>query len=327
MATIDDINALLADNTANDITEADMRACFAKVLNEPMNITGAEIKALYELETDAFTDALKVIYDGAVLDIAATIPQVLANDVTIQEFKEMVPTLATKDFVGAVVINTFSGTTVPLDSLGKDDDRYREYPVSTSETLFSGTSLSDANPHFFVIAENIVGKAIDSIHIIPADNEVEFHANAPMEGMQMSVDGISVPLTLKESFSGFQVYSYSTTYDATIASIVTTSAIVVQSIVMSGEYKDFIKFDSHWIEWQHFSRPTVISAVSNNPTKAELITAFKLVPNMDWTHDHDFYVKDATGDKLLLVKYRSNGAISELSPEYRLFYETLTLAT
>ena len=123
-----------------------------------------------------------------------------------------------------------------------------------------------------------------------------------------------------------QVYTYDASMDTIIQGLTVNSIIVISSEVMNGEYKDFIKFDGMWIEWQHFSRPTVESAFSNNPTKDELVTAFKIIPNHDWKHDHDFYVKNTLGTKLVLVKYRANGDIAETGLNYAFWTEILALA-
>ena len=62
------------------------------------------------------------------------------------------------------------------------------------------------------------------------------------------------------------------------------------------------------------------------PTAAECKTVFKLLPHFDWKKDDDFYIKDTTGGKLVLIKYRATPAATEAAPG-NFFFEVLTPAT
>jgi len=78
-------------------------------------------------------------------------------------------------------------------------------------------------------------------------------------------------------------------------------------------------------------RPTVVSAYTNTPTKAELITAAKLTPHYTndvafWGADHDFYVRDDPQTKMLLVKYRGTAANTSESTAGNMFFEKLSKA-
>ena len=84
------------------------------------------------------------------------------------------------------------------------------------------------------------------------------------------------------------------------------------------------------IENLDLNRPEVESDFTvANPTKAELITAFKLLEGFDatfWQKSSDFYVyKDAAKDKMLLVKYRGTKENNETNTGF-FFYEKLSLA-
>ena len=61
------------------------------------------------------------------------------------------------------------------------------------------------------------------------------------------------------------------------------------------------------------------------PTLAECKEAFKLLPHFDWKKDDDFYIKDSTGGKIVLIKYRATPAATEASSG-NFFYEVLTSA-
>ena len=73
------------------------------------------------------------------------------------------------------------------------------------------------------------------------------------------------------------------------------------------------------------ARPTVVSPYTATPTKAELVTAFKLVPDFDFAGDMDFYVRDNPQTKMLLVKYRGKTGDTEAAPGL-FFFEKLTKA-
>jgi hypothetical protein len=74
-------------------------------------------------------------------------------------------------------------------------------------------------------------------------------------------------------------------------------------------------------------RVTVAHNIADHakPTAAECATVFKTLPHFDWTKDDDFYIKDSTGGKLVLIKYRATPAATEAAPG-NFFYEILTLA-
>ena len=78
-------------------------------------------------------------------------------------------------------------------------------------------------------------------------------------------------------------------------------------------------------------RPTVVSAYTATPLKAELITAAKLVPHYTntaafWSTEHDFYVRDDPQTKMLLVKYRGIAANVSEATAGNFFFEKLTKA-
>ena len=78
-------------------------------------------------------------------------------------------------------------------------------------------------------------------------------------------------------------------------------------------------------------RPTVVSAYTATPTKAELITAAKLLPHYAadatfWGKDHDFYVRDNPQTKMLLVKYRPKANSVDEATAGLFFFEKLAKA-
>ena len=79
-------------------------------------------------------------------------------------------------------------------------------------------------------------------------------------------------------------------------------------------------------------RPTVVSAYTATPTKAELITAAKLLPHYVndatfWATGHDFYVRDDPQTKMLLVKYRGVATNVSEATAGNFFFEKLAKAS
>ena len=75
------------------------------------------------------------------------------------------------------------------------------------------------------------------------------------------------------------------------------------------------------------ARTTVEHNIADHakPTIVECKAAFKLLPHFDWKKDDDFYIKDSTGGKIVLIKYRATPAATEAAPG-NFFYEVLTAA-
>jgi len=290
-------------------------------------MTGAEIKAVYELETNAFTDVLKTEYDSCVLDVASVVQQLTLNTSELEYFENIMPTYATRAFVESVVINTYYGAVPPATNLGKNDDKYRQYPTEVVTELYNGKSNEEYNSIDFLLIHNANNPILQASYILPTERKIEFYLDGAVgDDITLTVDGTNIPLTIVDSFSVMQVYTFDASMDSIIAGITTNSDIVINSKVLAGEYKDFVKFEDRWIEWQHFSRPTVVYTISATPTKAELIEAFKLINNHDWEHDHDFYIEDTLQTYLILIKYRANGDTDETGTAYKFWVEPLILA-
>ena len=74
-------------------------------------------------------------------------------------------------------------------------------------------------------------------------------------------------------------------------------------------------------------RTTIVQDIADHakPTQAECITTFKKLPHFDWKRDDDYYIKDTSGGKIVLIKYRGKAAATEAKPG-NFFYEVLTKA-
>ncbi len=70
-----------------------------------------------------------------------------------------------------------------------------------------------------------------------------------------------------------------------------------------------------------------MDTVGNKPTKAECITAFKMLPHFDWAKDDSFYIESTNKDKFNLVKYLANGDTDEAGTNYAFWIKELSIAS
>ncbi len=70
-----------------------------------------------------------------------------------------------------------------------------------------------------------------------------------------------------------------------------------------------------------------MDTTANKPSRAECITAFKLLPNFDWSKSDKFYILSINKDKYNIVKYLPNGDIDETGTNYLFWIKELTVAT
>ena len=257
------------------------------------------------------------------------------NRIEIVNIESTMTALATRGYVDKSVINTYGGTTPPDVTLGKNDDHFRQYPDHTPTEVFNEPSAEAYAYSAFVCYESgAVTTGVSFLAIAPSRREIEvefIEADIDMDNMSIKIGGVVVPLTVKASTAHFFSLNYEPASDAVIQGITVGTEIIGTASVLTGQYKDFIKYDGQWIEWQHFSRPTMISAYSATPTEAELITGLKLLPHYEdtpefWGNDHDFYLRDDPQTKLLLVKYRANGDTTETGTNKIFWFEKLTKA-
>ena len=76
------------------------------------------------------------------------------------------------------------------------------------------------------------------------------------------------------------------------------------------------------------ARSTITMDIVNHakPSEMECKSAFVKLPHFDWKKDDDFYIKDTSGGKLVLVKYRGTPT-ADATTSGKFFYEVLTPAT
>ena len=74
-------------------------------------------------------------------------------------------------------------------------------------------------------------------------------------------------------------------------------------------------------------RQTVVHDIVDHakPSVAECVDTFKLLPHFDWLLDDEYYIKDTSGGKLVLIKYRTKTGATE-TDHGNFFFEVLTMA-
>ena len=90
--------------------------------------------------------------------------------------------------------------------------------------------------------------------------------------------------------------------------------------------EDFLNVDEVQDMIRSYDVTVSISTVGNKPSIAECITAFKTLPNMDWSKDDRFYIDSTNKGKMNFVKYLANGDVDETGTNYKFWLEALTEA-
>ncbi len=235
---------------------------------------------------------------------------------------------ASKESVAKSVVNFYSGTTPPEQSLGKDNDRYKQYASSGLVNLHTGKSLQNYNSSFFVVFDGSFPSGLEAMDILPNERVVSifFTGIAPdVSALGLAVDGIPVALSIESSTNDEIVATYESSADATIQGITTSSDVRLDSEQSTGEHHDWIKDYGRWIQYSVYSRPETNGEFGHTPTRADCTVWFKQIPQNDFAHNHTFYVIHSTGDEML-VRYRANGDTVESGTNYKFFTDILTEA-
>ena len=331
------------DTVYDDTTiQAEVTLNTAKVSNvdHPLVEAAVPTGALF---TDTTYSDVTTTTGGVLTDAQAVQFETNKTDITtlngeMDIVNEEIPSLAKKTYVDKSIVNTYSGSTTPLSTLGKNNDRYREFPATASQEVFKEDSAEPYDSTYFVpFEDNSVPTGVEYLGISPFERTIEIwfiEADTDMDNMTFSVGGTNVPVTVQASSSHSITLAYLTASDTIIQGITTSTELIGNASVLTGKYTDFIKYDGKWIEHQYFSRPTITvldTAMSSPVTKAEAIAALKDIPYWEdlpkyWGSDHDFYMVNTTGDELALVKYRSNGDTTEAGTNKKLWVQSLTEA-
>ena len=243
---------------------------------------------------------------------------------------------------------TFAGDVVPDNALGKDYDRYHLYSVGTHQdmVIYSGSVRDGFSPFFFHLMSTAYGDVsqndCDSIEVAPIDKELYIHfihgSDIPTEGLKLYITNpgdaeVELPLTVLGTTSHSIRSHYGVASDHIIEAI--TDASTFRLLAVHGVSADRdINYEKHIGVWQPVVTHDSIKSITNEtvsldtastaPTKAECVTAFKLLPDFDWAKNCSFYIESLAKDKVSLVKYSSHGDVDEAGTNYKFFANQLT---
>ncbi len=247
----------------------------------------------------------------------------------------------------------FSGSGIPSDSLGKDYDRYHQFQAGSiiTEDLSSGLSRASYSPMFFALFSEYEGDPVDptngiyQIDVAPTSREIYIDFIGDIKSIEQaklfitnpkdSPAEVEVPLTIEYNSVDEIVFQYHSASDSIMHGILGDGSGVEQSSykfeivvgVTTAQEQNWEKHNHHW-EKDDFlnvdeinelirSYSTIVTqdlADQKNPTRAECIIAFKTLPNMDWSLDDTFYIRDTGGaNKMVFVTYIADGATDEAS--------------
>ena len=237
-------------------------------------------------------------------------------------------TFASTQYVDSVIINTFTGTAEPANSLGKENDIYKRYPGDSPTVVMDGASVEnyDADDLFEVFfnlgADDLWQvKVMASLGIVLLKYGSDGTPDQHDYTMQIG-NGVVHDMYLYSSNSQAITLKYPVAANAEIASITTATNIKISSKALSGQFQDYTKYDGEWFPTIPYSRVEVDKEFDTDvPTSLELVIAFGMADHHDFKHNHKFYVKNSHG--LYVITYRANGDVDISGTNYRLYWEKL----
>jgi len=151
-----------------------------------------------------------------------------------------------------------SGETAPLDTLGKNYDRYHQFEAGSAVTidLYDGVSVDGYNPNIFTLMADFRGSPIQN-NIIDIDVagtnrivyiDLENNATLPIEELTLQIAGTDIPLEVLSNTAGSLTASYKQTADAIMQAIVpgTLFKVIAKEGVTTPQEHDFEKHYGHW---------------------------------------------------------------------------------
>jgi len=187
---------------------------------------------------------------------------------------------ATKDAVAKNIINTYSGTTAPDVSLGKNYDRYHKFSTTVTDNIVSTTSYSGYEPSFFsIFVEGIQGGVQNNVNdMYIASSNRELHVDysdgytPKFESASMTVGGTLVPLTIQAITSGSAIFTYLSSSDATIQGITASTSITYDNESTTGTYEDYEKLEDKWFITKAFDQTYDFQKVSGQAINNDTFT-------------------------------------------------------
>ncbi len=245
----------------------------------------------------------------------------------------------------------FSGTTVPDNLLGKDMDRYHQYASGSAivDDMALGKSRASYSPMFFAFLSEYEGDAVQNgiyqIDIAPGSREMYIDFEGDLKAIESAKLFITNPadspneqeiqLIVEYNSSDEIIFQYPSSADSLMQGVRGDGHGVEQSSyrfeitagVTSSKEQDWEKHNGVWEKFDYLNVDEINALIRSyntiviqtlvdpkKPTRAEAITALKTLPNLDWTKNDTFYIRDsAGGNKMVFCTYIADGAADEAS--------------
>ncbi|MCK5743752.1 MAG: hypothetical protein KAH30_03375, partial [Caldisericia bacterium] len=151
--------------------------------------------------------------------------------------------------VSAMIINKYSGLSIPDQSLGKNLDKYHRYPTEQISEIGNGVAGNSYNPAGFGIFLN-TGVDLDEIWIDPSKNIIEFYwkrgTKPDFSAINLSINGIAIPLTIEQDLTDIYIGRYDIGSEATIIDIIPSDPVVISIKSLSGVDYEYEKRGGSW---------------------------------------------------------------------------------
>ena len=195
---------------------------------------------------------MRLMPDGTIVNPTAPVDiRSFDSLLTAQNMEGPMNGKASVAYVNSVVINTYTGTTIPSPTLGHSGDRYHRFSGDTPDTsLKNGLSDNDYALTGVYLFEDLSSQGIQEIFVSPHERKVyvTYGSNElpPMHDPILNVLGTDIPLSIVFQSNR----SFNATYDAgadtIIEAIRTTSPYTLKATTLAGKDEDYTKFGDEW---------------------------------------------------------------------------------
>ena len=326
-----------------DIDLDTLLATANSALQVHQDITGkVDIVVGKELSTNDYTTADKDLVGTALQthqDITGKVDVVVDMGLSSNDYTD-VDKLKLDNLVVGTTTFLDHGTIPPLDTDGKDGDVYFEYEETVKNNEYASVTFGgNAGNVFSVLDSN--GTTVFSF-TPDLTTGLTTGLNPTNVGLVcFEVDGLDYYLDITNVESDMPMNLAGVT-PLTMALLSASTPTKVFDTTHSGDYKTFIKTNGTWIEQttlgatevdkmielshKEYSLTVHLDTAGNKPTHTECVTAFKTLPNHDFSNDDQFYLLSDNQAKLNFVKYLSNGSTLETDSTYQFWVEEMALS-
>ena len=223
----------------------------------------------------------------------------------------------------------FNGEAAPLDTAGKNYDRFIQHKSGTSISvnLFTGASVEAYDPYGFALAASqtpqnhiymieIFPNYGNTIYIDLADQET-----LPIEDIALIINGTTIPLTVKANQPGSFEGTYDQSFDSVMASVTSSTPFVLRATEGAVADTDY-HYEKHFGHWEldQTSLPVIVTSgfAHNTPSKAEIEIEFAKCPNFNYGFRYTFMADDSHG--FYKIEYYPNGDTAQGQSNYKWFW-------